>query len=57
MGATVKERNKNLLVGPLTWRDVQRVCPEGAIPMPRFAKLELKETVHTTGANLIRRYA
>jgi hypothetical protein len=41
---TKKERDKNLLVGPLTWRDVQRVCPEGAIPMPRFAKLELKET-------------
>jgi hypothetical protein len=38
-----KERDKNLLVGPLTWRDVQRVCPAGAIPMPRFAKLELKE--------------
>ena len=41
---TKKERDKNLLVGPLTWRDVQRICPEGAIPMPRFAKLELKET-------------
>jgi hypothetical protein len=41
---TKKERDKNLLVGPLTWRDVQRLCPEGAIPMPRFAKLELKET-------------
>ena len=24
---TKKERDKNLLVGPLTWRDVQRVCP------------------------------
>ena len=41
---TTKERDKNLLVGPLSWRDVLRACPVGAFPMPRFAKHEMKES-------------
>ena len=46
---TKKEHDKNLLIGPMSWHDLRRACPEGAatgppIPMPRFAKLELKES-------------
>ena len=46
---TNKERDKNLLIGPMSWHDLRQACPEGAatgppIPMPRFAKLELKES-------------
>ena len=46
---TRKERDKNLLIGPMTWHDLRQACPgdepgTGPIPMPRFAKLELKES-------------